>query len=191
MTRSLIALALVAMLPLSAQADDKLSYTYIEGNYIDINGDSDGDGFGVRGSFEFGESDFYGFGSYQWLEVDGASIGVVPTKIDVDFTDIGIGYAHGISPNAALISELAYIKADAGGGADADGYRVSVGLRGSFSDNVEGLIKANHTDGSDFDGDFSGTAGLHWKFTQTWGLTGEVEFGDGGEAYLLGLRASF
>jgi len=182
MKRSLIALALVALLPLSAQADDKLSYTYIEGNYVNLDGDADG--FGVRGSFEFGQSNFYGFGTWQNVEIDN-------TNIDVDFFDVGIGYAHGISPNAALISELAYIKADAGGGADADGYRVSVGLRGSFSDKVEGLIKANYTDGSDFDGDFSGTAGLHWKFTQTWGLTGEVEFGDGGEAYLVGLRASF
>ena len=182
MKRSLIALALASLLPLSAQADDKLSYTYIEGNYVDVNGDADG--FGLRGSFEFGQSNFYGFGSWQNVEVDN-------TSIDVDFFDVGVGYAHGISPNAALISELAYIKADAGGGADADGYRASVGLRGSFSDSVEGLIKANYTDGSDFDGDFSGTAGLQWKFTQTWGLTGEIEFADGGETYLVGLRASF
>lgn len=182
MKRSLIALALAAMLPLSAQADDKLSYTYIEGNYVDVLGDADG--FGVRGSFEFGASNFYGFGSYQNVEIDN-------TNIDVDFFDVGIGYAHGISTNAALISELAYIQADAGGGADADGYRVSVGLRGSFNDKLEGLVKANYTDGDDFDGDFSGTAGLQWKFTQTWGLTGEIEFADGGETYLVGLRASF
>jgi len=182
MKRSLIALALAALLPLSAQADDKLSYTYIEGNYVNL--DSDADGFGVRGSFEFGQSNFYGFGSYQNVEIDG-------TNIDVDFFDVGFGYAHSISQNADLISELAYIKADAGGGADADGYRVSVGVRGSFSDKVEGLIKANYTDGSDFSGDFSGTAGLQWKFTQTWGLTGEVTFADGGETYLVGLRASF
>lgn len=182
MKRSLIALALAALLPLSAQADDKLSYTYIEGNYANIDGDADG--FGLRGSFEFGQSNFYGFGAWQNVEIDN-------TNIDVDFFDIGIGYAHGISPNADLISELAYIKADAGGGADADGYRVSVGVRGSFSDNFEGILKANYTDGSDFDGDFSGTAGLQWKFTQTWGLTGEVTFADGGETYLVGLRASF
>jgi Ax21 family sulfation-dependent quorum factor len=179
---SLIALALASLLPLAAQADDKLSYTYIEGNYVDVNGDADG--FGLRGSFEFGESNFYGFGSYKNVELD-------DIDIDVDFWDAGIGYAHGISQNADLISELAYVKADAGGGADADGYRVSVGVRGSFTDNLEGLLKANYTNGSDIDDDFSGTAGLQWKFNQTWGLTGEVEFADAGESFLVGLRASF
>jgi Ax21 family sulfation-dependent quorum factor len=179
---SLIALALAALLPLSAQADDKLSYTYVEGHYVDVDGDADG--FGVRGSFEFGQSNFYGFGAYQNVEFDN-------TSIDVDLWDLGIGYAHGISPNAALISELAYIKADAGSGADADGYRVSVGLRGSFSDSFEGLLKANYTDGSDFDSDFSATAGLQWKFTQTWGVVGEATFGDNADSYLIGLRASF
>ena len=49
MKRSLIALALVAMLPLSAQASDQLSYTSVEADYITV--DSDADGFGVRASF--------------------------------------------------------------------------------------------------------------------------------------------
>ena len=38
---------------------------------------------------------------------------------------------------------------------------------------------------------FTATLGAQYKFTQTWGMTGEVEFGDGGETYLVGLRASF
>lgn len=182
MKRALIALALASLLPLSAQADDKLSYTYVEGQYVNVDGDADG--FGVRGSFEFGDSNFYGFGSYRQVEVDN-------TNIDVDNTDIGIGYAHGISDNADLISEIAYVNAGVDGFGDADGYRASVGIRGSFSDNFEGLLKANYVDGSDVDGDFTGTAGLHWKWTQTWGMTGEVEFADGGEVYTVGLRASF
>ena len=182
MKRSLIALALAALLPLSAQADDKLSYTYVEGGYVNL--DSDADGFGVRGSFEFGQSNFYGFGSYAQVEVDNSNV-------DIDNTEIGFGYAHDLSDNLDLISELAYVNADADGFNDVDGYRASVGIRGSFSDNFEGLLKANYTDGSDFDGDFSGTIGAQYKFTQTWGVTGEVTFGDDSETYLVGLRASF
>jgi Ax21 family sulfation-dependent quorum factor len=182
MKRSLLALALVALLPLSAQADDKLSYSYIEGNYVNVDGDADG--FGVRGAIEFGESNFYGFGSYTMVEID-------DINVDVDFTDVGLGYAHNLSDNADLISEIAYVNADVDGGGNADGYRASVGIRGSFSDNFEGLVKANFVDGSDVDGDFSGTLGAQYKFTQTWGMTGEVEFGNGGETYLVGLRASF
>lgn len=182
MKRSLIALALAALLPLSAQADDKLSYSYVEGNYVNVDGDADG--FGVRGSVAFGESNFYGFGSYSMVEVD-------DVNVDIDFTDIGLGYAHSLSDNADLISEIAYVNADVDGFGSADGYRASVGLRGSFSDNFEGLVKANFVDGSDVDGDFSGTLGAQYKFTQTWGVTGEVEFGNGGESYLVGVRASF
>lgn len=185
MKRSLIALTLAALLPLSAQADDKLSYTYVEGNYLNAQGDGgvDADGFGVRGSYEFGESGFYGFGGYSQTDIDN-------TRIDVDTTDIGLGYAHGISDNADLVAEIAHKRSDLGI-AKIDGFRTSVGLRGSFSENFEGLIKANYYDGSDFNGDFSGTVGAQYKFSPTWGVTGEAEFGDNGETYLVGLRASF
>jgi len=182
MKRSLIALALVALLPLSAQADDKLSYTYLEGNYVNV--DDNADGFGVRGSIEFGASNFYGFGSYNMVETDAFNI-------DIDFTDVGLGYAHSISENADLISEIAYVNADVDGFGSEDGYRASVGLRGSLSDNFEGLVKANYVDGNNVDGDFSGTLGAQYKFTQTWGATGEVEFANGDQTYLVGLRASF
>ena len=182
MKRSLIALALASLLPLSAQADDKLSYTYVEGGYVNL--DSDADGFGVRGSFEFGQSNFYGFGSYAQVEVDN-------TNIDVDNTEIGFGYAHDLSANADLISEIAWNDIDVDGFGSEDGYRASVGLRGSFTENFEGLIKANYNDGDNADGDFTGTIGAQYKFSQTWGMVGEATFGDNGETYLVGLRASF
>lgn len=186
MKRSLIALALVALLPLSAQADDKLSYTYVEGGYNHIDADFglEADGFGVRGAFEFGQSGFYGFGSYSQVEIDN-------TNIDVDNTELGLGYAHGLSDNLDLISEIAWNDIDVDGFGSEDGYRASVGLRGSFTENFEGLIKANYNDGDNADGDFSGTLGAQYKFSKTWGVVGEATFGDGTESYLIGLRASF
>lgn len=182
MKRSLIALALAALLPLSAQADDKLSYTYVEADYISVDGDADG--FGVRGSVEFGQSGFYGFGGYNVVEIDN-------TNFDVDSFDIGLGYAHGLSDNLDLLAEVSYLNSDFEGFGELDGYRASVGLRGSFTENFEGLVKANYVDSDDFDGDVTGTVGAQYKFTQTWGMVGEVEFGDDGETYLVGLRASF
>ena len=47
MKRSLLALALVAVLPFAAQADDKLSYSYVEADYVNLDGDADG--YGLRG----------------------------------------------------------------------------------------------------------------------------------------------
>ena len=185
MKRSLIALALVALLPLSAHADDKLSYSYVEGDYIstDSDGGLDGDGFGIRGSYEFGESGFYGFAGYSQVDIDG-------TSISADTTDVGLGYAHSISDNADLIAEIGHSRSDLDI-AKIDGFRTSVGVRGSFTENLEGSLKANYYDGSDFSGDFSGTVGMQYKFTQTWGITGDAEFGDNGETYTVGLRASF
>ena len=107
MKRSLIALALAAIVPFAAQADDKLSYTYVEGTYLNTqaDGDIDADGFGVRGSFEFGDSGFYGLGGYNMVEID-------DVNVDVDNYEIGVGYGHGLSDNLDLISELAYINSD-------------------------------------------------------------------------------
>jgi len=182
MKRSLIALALAALIPLSAQAGDNLSYTYVEAGYVDIDGDADG--FGVRGSYEFGDSNFYGFASYSQVEID-------HTSIDIDNSQLGVGYAHGLSDNVDLLAELSWVNTDVDGLGDVDGYRASVGIRGTIASNFEGLVKANWTDGSDFDGDFSGTVGAQYKFNKTWGLTGEIEFADEGETYMVGVRASF
>ncbi len=181
MKRSLLALALVALVPFAAQADDKLSYTYVEADYLNVDGDADG--FGLRGSVEFGDSGMYGFGGYNKVEVD-------DFDIDVDNYELGLGYAHDLSANTDLLSEVAYLNSDADG-FDVDGWRASVGLRGSFTPDFEGLAKLNYVDGDQFDGDFSATLGAQYKFTPMWGLTGEVEVADNAEAYLVGVRASF
>ncbi len=181
MKRSLLALALVAIMPFAAHADDKLSYSYVEADYLNVDGDADG--FGLRGSLEFGDSGLYGFGGYSNVEVD-------DFDIDVDTYDLGLGYAHDLSTNTDLIGEVAYLNSEAEG-FDVDGWRASAGIRGSFTPDFEGLAKVNYIDGDELDGDFSATLGAQYKFTPMWGITGEVELADDSEAYLLGVRASF
>jgi Ax21 family sulfation-dependent quorum factor len=180
MKRALFALALAAALPMSAQASE-LSYSFVELDYVNVDGDADG--FGLRGAYNFGDSGFYGLAGYNNVEVDN-------TNIDVDFYEIGAGYHYGISENTDLIAELAYQNAEVLG-FDADGYRLSGGFRGNLADSFEGLVKINYLDGDNVDGDFSGTLGAQYKFNETWGMTGEIEFADGGETYLVGVRASF
>lgn len=180
MKRTLFALALAAALPMSAQAAER-SYSYVELDYANV--DSDADGFALRGSVNFGESNFYGLGSYTSVEVDN-------TNIDVEGFEIGAGYHHALNDNADLIAEIAYQNVEVLG-FDADGYRVSGGFRGNLADSFEGLVKLNYLDGNNVDGDFTGTLGAQYKFNDTWGLTGEVEFAEGGESYLVGVRASF
>jgi Ax21 family sulfation-dependent quorum factor len=193
MKRSLLALALAAALPVSAQAAE-LSYNFIELDYARMNvdnvgGDFNPDGFGLKGSFKLGEQ-FYGFGSYLRGSDDVSGV-----NIDVDQTQLGLGYRHGVSDSADFIAELSWINqgVDAGsfGDGSAHGGRLSAGFRGMMADNFEGYVKANYTDGGDFSGDFSGTLGAQVKFNPTWGITGEAEFGGDEDIYMLGLRASF
>lgn len=175
MKKTLLAMAFVALLPLTANAAER-SYTYVEGTYNDIDGDIDG--FGVRAAVALADTGLYGLGLYQNFSESGA---------DVDFWELGLGYALNLSDNVDLIAEAAHADFDI-----ADGYRVSAGVRGNFTDSLEYLGKVNYRD-IDFLGDgFSYTAGLQYRFSPTWGVTGEIEFDrDEGEVYTLGLRASF
>jgi Ax21 family sulfation-dependent quorum factor len=192
MKRSIFALALAAALPLSAHAADGLNYNYVELDYgraTADNTDLDFDGFGIKGSVKVAEP-VYLFGAYQQGSDD--FLGV---DFDSKQYQLGVGYRHGISDKADFIGELSYIKQEidvAGfGNVDADGGRISGGVRGELAKNFEGYVKANYNDGGDFDGDFSGTLGAQVKFNETWGLTGEAEIGSDAKLYTIGLRASF
>ena len=184
MKRTLLALTLLAALPFAASAADGVSYTYVEGGYTATNTDAgDADGWALKGSGAIAPN-FHLFGEFDKQEIEN-------TNIDVDNTEIGFGYAHGLTDRMDLIAEAAYLNTDVQYFGDVDGYRASIGLRGSFTENFEGLIKANYNDGDNADGDFTGTIGAQYKFSQTWGMVGEATFGDNGETYLVGLRASF
>ncbi len=174
MKKTLFAIALAAALPLSANAAER-SYTYVEGLYTDAGNSVDG--FGVRGSVEFAETGFYALGDYRNFSGPGG---------DADLWELGLGYALNLSDNLDLIAEGAYVDVES-----FDGYRLSTGLRGNFTENFEGLAKVNYRNIEGGDGDFTGTVGAQYRFSPTWGVTGEVEFDDGDEVFLVGLRASF
>lgn len=193
MKRSIIALALAALLPISAQAADApLSYSFIELDYSrasidDV--DANPDGFTLQGSVELG-SQFYLFGSYFK-----GSDSVEGLDLDYDQKQVGLGFHHAINERADFLAEISYLDASVDVedlvSADGDGYRASVGVRGLMADNFEGYAKANWTDGGDVDGDFSGTLGAQYKINATWGITAEAEFGNDASIYGIGVRASF
>jgi Ax21 family sulfation-dependent quorum factor len=191
MKRSLIALALAAVLPLSAQAGE-LSYNFVQLDYTraSIDGvDADPDGFTLKGSAALGER-FYLFGSY--LKGNDSIDGL---DFDYDQTQVGFGFRHGISDKADFLAEISYLNSDLEledeFDASADGYRASVGIRGLMAPKFEGYAKANWTDGGDVDGAFSGTLGALFKINQTWGINAEAEFGEDATVWGLGVRASF
>jgi hypothetical protein len=180
-TKAALFLALCTLLPIGAQASD-LSYSWVEADYLDAGRNTDG--FGLRGSLQFGQTGLYGLASYIDVETD-----TVFGEFDGQAWELGLGYAHGLAGNTDLIGELAHSD-----GEGFDSLRGSVGVRSGFTPKLEGVLKANYRDydcGGCDDGDYTGTAGLQYKFTPAFGLVGEVEFGGGEDTWLLGARASF
>ena len=182
MKRSLLTLALAA-LPFATFAADGLQYTYVEGAYIDL--DHGVHGPAVRGSYEFGQSGLYATGSYAWL--DGKD---VPDDVNLRAHELGLGYHHDIGKRADLIGAVGYRKAEADP-ASVEGARASIGVRGALGKRGEAFVKGNYYDGADYHGDATASVGGLFKFNGTWGLTGEVEAGNGDRTWLTGVRASF
>lgn len=182
----LAGLALAAPMVASASDHDAdLSYTYVEGGYLHVEGPFgvDADGAYLRGSYEFGQSGFYLQGAYSDASTD-------IFDIDPKTSEIGLGYHYSFTKNIDGLVEVAYQNTDTDFG-DADGYRASVGMRAKMGEKWEGLAKVNHYDGGDFVSNTSGTLGVQYRVTPTWGVVGEVEFDGDAETYLVGVRATF
>lgn len=190
MKRSLIALALAAVLPLSAQAGE-LNYNYVEGGYVSSHFlSTDFDGYSVNGSVAFNDS-WYGTASYRDVSKSGVSL---------DETTINLGWRHAMSEKADFLAEVGYVNVhvDAGSlGSDSeDGYRVAAGFRGKLAPNFEGSIKGYYTDlGGSSSGEFGGVVAAQYNINQTWGITASYDStqidGETIGTWGLGVRASF
>ena len=102
--------------------------------------------------------------------------------------------------NADFIAEIRYLYAsidvelDGVGSRTVTTRRVAVGVRGLMADNFEGWVKVGYSRRRRLTmASFGGTIGGQFMFNPTWGLVGEVEFGDDtfSASYLVGVRASF
>lgn len=189
--KTLFALAAsTALLPCLAQAEG-LSYSYLEGAYVntDIDGFNDElDGFALRGSFEITDQVFM-FAGYS-----NQSTSIVGTDVDFEQMGIGIGYAWPISTTADIFGRVGYVQAEADAGGfeiDDDGYQLGVGLRGRVAEQFELEGALNYTDLSDSGDDTSFGIGGRWFFTEQFALGLEAEFGDDVTTYGVGVRWNF
>lgn len=156
-------------------------YNYVDAGYVKV--DNLSDGWGLRGGAMIGDSNFYVNAAYSRQEIN-------HWGVHYNLSNINVGFAHPFTEATHLNAELGYENISAGGGS-ADGFRAGLGVRHAFNDKVEGLLRVNHYFGHDLSDDTTGTAGVTVKFDHHWGLVGEVEFGDGGETYLVGARYAF
>lgn len=187
---------MLAAAPVAVQAED-MSYSYIDLNWVNLDADVDAfgvsesaDGIGVSGSIGFGEN-FFGFVDYRTVEGD-----ILGTDFDIDQTSVGLGGHYGISDKADLVGRIGYTELDASvsgfGSADADGFLVSIGLRGQLTDSFELEGHVIHTDLGDEGGDDTSFAvGGRYFFTQSFAVDAGYEMGDDLDIWHVGIRFAF
>lgn len=190
MRKLILSSALLAALPFAAMAQQpypysERSYTYVEGGYQNLQTDGpDADGAYVKGSYEFNNSGVYAHGQYSYMSSDGPDLYPRPYSV-------GIGYYHPVARDVDLLGEASYQRFQTNRGS-VDGYKASLGMRTSFTDRTEGLLKVNHYDGGDFPRSYTtGTVGVQYKLTPMWALNGEAELNNDFQSYQVGVRANF
>jgi Ax21 family sulfation-dependent quorum factor len=190
MKRSLIALALLAALPVCAQAGE-LSYSYVEADYTQADAEViDTDGYGLKGSFGFADN-FYGFADYSRYHFD--------SSLSVEPMELGVGFHKGAN-GTDFIAEVSFIGMNSeilGDDYHNDAWRGSVGVRSALGEHVEVQAKAIYTTVENFDDTFGLHVGGQYKFNKTWGLTAGYTYNAfnfldvDADTWNVGLRASF
>lgn len=174
----ILAAALAA--PMVAQANDQLSYSYIEFDYLHVNPDDfdSEDGFGLRGSAAISPN-FHVFGGYENVDFSG---------FDIDSYRVGLGYNTPINNTVDFVGRVAWEKVDIGP-FDDDGFSVEAGVRAAMGPNFEGGAAVRYVDFDD------STTSLvlngQYKFSQSWGINAEVDVNSDGHSFLIGPRLSF
>lgn len=186
MKRSLLALTLAAALPFAASAaDGRLSYNFVQGNYVATKTDSgDADGWGLNGSVAV-HPNVHLFGSYANQRIDGS-------RFDFDQLRLGAGYNAAISPKTDFVANVAYDKVDFGGGFSGDGYSLEAGVRSALAPNIEASALLGFEDGDGYDGDLYARLGGQFKFNRSWGISADVKVANGGDTqWTVGPRLSW
>lgn len=192
MFRKILGLSLVVFASPALAGD--LSYNFFELGYqkVDLDEDPlpgvsvDGDGYGIGGAFEVGES-WYITAGYSKLEFD--------FGIDLDQLGIGVGYHVDMSPNADFFATLSYVRAEASvsgfGSVDEDGFGVDIGVRGMVGDKFELSGSIGYVDLGDAGDGTSFGGAAYYYFTDAFALGFLVETDDDVTGYGIGARFYF
>lgn len=167
------------------------SYNYIEGSYQRIELDDidvDGDGFGIAGSFAFGD---------MWQVVASYSSADLDFGVDLDEFRIGGGFHAPIAENVDFVANFTYVRLEAevpgpfGGSADDDGIGASLGLRALPVDRLELAGFVDYVD-LDESGDDTSVRGEAWySLNEQIALGANVGTGDDITRYGIGVRVYF
>jgi hypothetical protein len=129
-----------------ALAQDAISYSYLEADYLSTDFDRDatfgvkvdGDGFGLQGAVAFGPM-LHGYVEYTNQDFD--------FDLSIETVEVGIGGSWSVAENASIFGRAAYASGDVDF-FDDDGYALQAGVRALVSPalELEGLIHYRRSD---------------------------------------------
>ncbi len=169
---------------------DGFNYNHVTASYGQIDFDdssSDGDLFGIEGSFAVSES-FHVFAGYGVGEIE-------DTSVEMDQWNVGLGYNNSLSDRVDLVVGLSYeyIELSTPGqiSIDDNGIGVSVGLRMAATDKLEVDAGISYVDFSDRGDNTAFGGGVLYNFTDSFALGANVSFDDDATGYGIGGRFYF
>jgi len=191
MLRSVLFTALLAF---SASATAQgFDYSYFSVGYTRMNLDDgfidvDGDGFGLNGSFEVGES-FFIFAGYSAGEFEEQGI-----TVDLDSLNAGIGWHTPLSDKVDFVTGLSYEYIDVsalGQSIDDNGIGLGVGLRFQASEAIELNAGINYVDMGDGGDDTGFGVGMLYGVSENVDIGISGDWGDDSSAYGISGRFYF
>jgi hypothetical protein len=185
--RKQIALGVALAVGIAGTASaEGFSYSNIEAGYTSLNlpGTLDADGFGLSGSYGFGEN-FSVFADYDDLDVDGAEGG------SIKHLDLGVGFHWSLNENLDLTSGLSYESLDLG--PNASGLGLAVGLRGRVGESLELTGGAKYYDlNKGWSSQTTFTVGARWYFTPNFAVGADYSDQDDlGKSWKVAVRYDF
>lgn len=155
--------------------------------YLKIDADEskvdDGDGWGVKGNFQFADQAFftaeYQSNTYEDIGISDELFDTDSIDFELEFVRAGIGFVPYGSP---FYGRAEYVHVDSQfEGADNygdDGYGLHLGVRGDLAPQLSGYAEGGYVDLGDFGDGFQGTAGLAFDITPQFGLFAEYRYID-------------
>lgn len=205
--------------PIGALANNDLSYTSIEVDYVNMDIDGydndthlledldDGNGWGIRGSVGFANN-WFAFLNYSSTESDAEFVDdfnqFVDSNTDIDRFNLGLGYHMPLNQRTDLVFSAAYVDIDIGGfdfgGTDddslsdlkddnSDGFFVDGLLRSQLTQWLEGSIGGRYTDIEQVD-NFSLIGNLLFEISPSIGINLGLDAGDELTTWVVGARFS-
>ena len=196
---ALLAVALCAALSSTvAVAADGISYNHVEAGYLKTDVAGDASGWAANGSWAF-HPNFHAFAGYASQNVDDFR------RADFERWHLGVGYNREVSSNVDLVSRLSYHMVDFDNTPfafpppapapiaqkHANSFTIETGVRGAIGYRLEGEAMAGYGDLGVGNGEFYVRLGAQVKFSEGWGIAGDVKLVSGDTQWFVGPRLSW